>query len=76
MEKQKTIEKEFFLKGNGLQTGLPVKAFFYPGKENSGIIFVRQDLENKPRICLGDLPGLDTDRRSKIEFNTACVETV
>ncbi len=76
MEKQKTIEKEFFLKGNGLQTGLPVKAFFYPGKENSGIIFVRQDLENKPRIRLGDLPGLDTDRRSKIEFNTACVETV
>ena len=69
MEKQKTIKKEFFLEGKGLQTGKPVKAFFYPGKENSGIIFVRKDLEGKPSVSLKDLSGLCTDRRSKIDLS-------
>ena len=75
MEKQKTIEKEFFLEGRGLQTGKPVKAFFYPGSENSGIIFVRRDLENKPKMRLGDLPDMDADRRSKVGFGRAHIET-
>lgn len=85
MEQQKTINKSFTLEGNGLQTGNPVKAFFYPGNENSGIIFVRRDLENKPKLRLGDLPCpsqglgksiLDTDRRTKIGFGNAYIETV
>lgn len=66
MAKQKTIEKDFFLEGKGLQTGKPVKVFFYPGKENQGIIFIRRDLENKPSIPLGNLLELQTNRRSKI----------
>ena len=73
MEQQKTINKDFTLEGKGLQRGKPVKVFFYPGNENSGIVFVRRDLENKPEIRLGDLDGLATDRRSKI---SAYVETV
>ncbi|MBL7157207.1 MAG: UDP-3-O-[3-hydroxymyristoyl] N-acetylglucosamine deacetylase [Candidatus Omnitrophica bacterium] len=77
MEKQKTIKKEFFLEGKGLQTGKPVKAFFYPGKENSGIIFVRKDLKGKPSVSLKDLSGLGTDRRSKIDLSgKGEVETV
>ena len=76
MEKQKTIEKKFSLEGKGLQTGLPVKAFFYPGEENSGIIFVRQDLENKPKIRLGDLSSMETDRRSKIGNSVETVEHI
>ncbi|NQU95302.1 MAG: UDP-3-O-[3-hydroxymyristoyl] N-acetylglucosamine deacetylase [Candidatus Omnitrophica bacterium] len=77
MENQKTIKKEFFIEGKGLQTGKPVKAFFYPGKENSGIIFVRKDLEGKPSVSLKDLSGLSTDRRSKIDLSgKGEVETV
>ncbi|UCD55148.1 MAG: UDP-3-O-[3-hydroxymyristoyl] N-acetylglucosamine deacetylase [Candidatus Omnitrophota bacterium] len=76
MKQQKTINKSFFLEGNGLQTGKSVKAFFYPDKEDSGITFVRRDLENKPRIRLGDLMNLATDRRSKIGDYLETVEHI
>ena len=66
MEQEKTIEKEFFLEGKGLQTGKPVKVFFYPGEENKGIIFARKDLKDSPPVSLNELSSLDTDRRSKI----------
>ncbi|MGB2706047.1 MAG: UDP-3-O-acyl-N-acetylglucosamine deacetylase [Candidatus Omnitrophota bacterium] len=66
MEAQKTIKKEFSLEGKGLQTGRPVKAVFYPEKENEGIIFVRKDLKENPSVRLKDFSDLDTDRRSKI----------
>ena len=55
---------------------MPVKAFFYPGGENSGIVFVRRDLENKPKIRLGDLAGLAADRRSKIAAHVETVEHI
>jgi UDP-3-O-acyl N-acetylglucosamine deacetylase len=66
LEKQKTIEKEFFLEGKGLQTGKPVKVFFYPEDKNKGISFIRKDLKNKPPICLNDYGSLtfDANRRS------------
>ncbi len=64
------------MEGNGLQRGLPVKAFFYPGDEDSGIIFVRRDLENKPSIRLGDLTDIATDRRSKIGDYVETVEHI
>lgn len=77
MDKQKTIEKEFFLEGIGLQTGKPVKVFFYPEDENKGIIFVRSDLKDKPSIKITDIFNLDTDRRSKIGLGeNNYVETV
>jgi len=77
LETQKTIKKEFSLKGKGLQTGKPVKAEFFPEKANEGIIFVRKDLEGRPSARLKDLLNLDTDRRSKIGFGDgAYVETV
>jgi len=76
LEKQKTIIKEFFLEGKGLQTGNPSKVYFYPAHENTGIVFVRSDLENKPSIKLGDILKLDTDRRSRISLGSAYIETV
>jgi len=77
LEAQKTIKKEFSLEGKGLQTGKPVKAVFYPGKEDEGIIFVRKDLKENPSARLKDLLNFDTDRRSKIGFGSGeYVETV
>jgi len=77
LEAQKTIKKKFSLEGKGLQTGKPVKAVFYPGNKNEGIIFVRKDLKNRPAIRLKDLLGMDTDRRSIIGIKDGhYVETV
>lgn len=76
MTRQKTIKKDFFLEGKGLQTGKVVKAFFYPEDKNTGIVFVRRDLSHNSRIKLSDFLSFDTDRRSKIVKQDDSVETV
>lgn len=50
MEKQKTIKNEIELSGVGLNTGNRIKLKFKPSPPNSGINFVRVDLNNKPII--------------------------
>jgi len=76
LEKQKTIAKRFSLEGKGLQTGKPVKVFFYPAEENEGIIFIRRDLKSSPLIRPGDMSSLAADRRSKVGKGSIYVETV
>ena len=76
MEKQKTIGREFFLEGKGLQTGRPVRVFFYPEGENRGITLMRRDLEGRPSVRLGWSVDFDADRRSKINLGKGeCIET-
>jgi len=50
VEKQKTIKNEVELTGIGLNTGNKVRLRFKPSPPNSGINFVRVDLDNKPII--------------------------
>lgn len=50
MEKQKTIKNEVELHGIGLNTGNKVRLRFKPSPPNSGVNFVRVDLDNKPII--------------------------
>lgn len=50
MENQKTIRNEIELSGVGLNTGNKVRMKFKPSPPNSGINFVRTDLDNKPII--------------------------
>lgn len=50
MEKQNTIKSEFELHGIGLNTGKKVNLKFKPSPPNSGINFVRVDLDKKPII--------------------------
>ena len=78
MEKQKTIKKEFSLEGKGLQTGRPVRAFFYPEPEESGIVFARKDIKGTPGAKLGSsLKSYADKRRSGIELaGGAHIETV
>jgi UDP-3-O-acyl N-acetylglucosamine deacetylase len=66
MALQKTIEKVFSLEGKGLQTGKPVKVFFYPSDRDEGIIFIRKDIDSAPPIRLRDYDALvlSADRRS------------
>jgi len=48
--KQKTIKKECTFSGIGLHTGCDVQVTCLPADENSGIIFIREDLPDQPKI--------------------------
>lgn len=50
MEYQRTIKKEASYSGIGLHTGKKVKITFKPAPVDSGVRFVRVDLEGKPQI--------------------------
>jgi len=50
MERQKTIRRETELEGIGLHTANRAKIKFKPAPVNSGINFIRVDLESKPRL--------------------------
>ncbi|PIU83861.1 MAG: 3-hydroxyacyl-[acyl-carrier-protein] dehydratase FabZ [Elusimicrobia bacterium CG06_land_8_20_14_3_00_38_11] len=50
MGKQKTISKEVSYSGTGLHTGNNVSIKLKPATENMGIIFVRCDLPDNPKI--------------------------
>ena len=41
---QKTISKESYLEGVGLHTGENVKLTFKPAPSNTGLIFIREDI--------------------------------
>jgi len=47
---QKTIAREISFEGIGLHTGLNVKITFLPAPVNHGVVFVRTDIPENPRI--------------------------
>ncbi len=49
-DKQKTLREEISLSGIGLHTGREVLLTMKPGKENTGFVFVRTDLEGHPHV--------------------------
>ena len=49
-EMQHTIAKEISYTGIGLHSGKDVVMTLKPAAENTGIVFVRTDLANKPQI--------------------------
>ena len=72
---QKTLSKEISFQGNALHTGEVVKVKLIPSAENTGIIFVREDLE-----C-AEIPALAkyvnrTDRQTILQKGEASVGTV
>jgi len=48
--KQKTIKRGISISGIGLHTGKTVRIKFIPAKVDSGINFIRTDLQSRPRI--------------------------
>lgn len=50
MNKQKTITREIMYSGIGLHSGAEVKMKLSPAPVDTGIVFIRTDLPNKPRI--------------------------
>lgn len=76
MSKQKTIGSPFTLSGCGLHTGLDVHLTVNPAPADTGIVFVRTDLPEAPRIpALADYV-VDTSRGTTIGIGEARVSTI
>ena len=72
---QKTLSKEISFQGNALHTGEVVKVKLIPSAENTGIVFVREDIDN------AEIPALvkyvnRTDRQTILQKGDASVGTV
>lgn len=79
VEKQKTIKSEVELHGTGLNTGKKVKLKFKPSPPNSGINFLRVDLENKPMInaeVANIVDGTRSPRHTSLGAGEVWVQTV
>ncbi|WP_185862681.1 3-hydroxyacyl-ACP dehydratase FabZ [Blattabacterium cuenoti] len=77
-DKQKTIAKKITLQGVGLYTEKNVTITFKPAPENSGFLFVRTDIEEKPSIKahLSFLFNETTDRGIILEKNGLKICTI
>ena len=76
MEKQKTISKEVTLKGKGLHSGQEVELTFKPAEPDTGYVFRRTDLDNKPEIRAIAENVVNTARGTTIEENGVQVMTI
>lgn len=75
-EKQHTICKEISYTGIGLHSGKDVVMTLKPAAENTGIVFVRTDLPNKPTIKAVPENVSSTVRATTLSENGAEVFTV
>lgn len=75
-DKQKTLAKEFTLKGKGLHTGLEVTLTARPAPANHGIKFVRVDLEESPVVDAAIENVVDTSRGTTLEKNGVRIATI
>jgi len=75
----KTIAKEITFSGIGLHTANKAKVTLKPAPVDNGVVFIRTDLPGSPRIkaCVENmLSAGKTPRRTSVEDNSACVQTV
>jgi len=73
---QRTIKKSATLSGIGLHTGNQCTVTFKPAPINHGIIFVREDLENRPEIPANIDYVVDITRGTTLAINGVKVHTV
>ncbi len=73
--KQRTINREVSIEGIGLHTGKKVKMKFKSADVNTGIRFVRTDLEGKPEIEALACYVTDTQRGTSLEKNGVTINT-
>ncbi len=76
MPKQRTLKKSVSVTGKGLHSGVEVQLKLNPAEINSGIIFVRTDLSDKPKICATAANVTSTVRATTLEENGVKVFTV
>lgn len=74
--KQKTVLNEVNIEGSGLHFGKHTKLTIKPANPNTGYIFKRIDIENKPEILAVAENVSDTSRGTTISQNGASVSTI
>ncbi len=74
--KQKTLGKEVSYQGMGLHSGLPVNMTMKPAPVDTGIVFVRMDLEGQPSVKASIENVTNTMRATTLENGAAKVFTV
>lgn len=72
---QKTISDKCSISGHGLHTGITTNLTFKPAPINTGICFIRIDLEDKPKIaaCLSNFH--ETKRSTLLKKGQASIQT-
>ena len=73
---QNTIAKEVSISGIGIHTAAKSTITLCPAKENSGVVFQRVDLENKPIIEAKFKNVNSTNRSTNIKNGNAEVKTI
>ena len=73
--KQTTIKNSVSLEGVGIHTGKDVKLTFRPAKENTGYIFKRVDLDDKPEIEALAKYVVNTQRGTTLEKDGVKLKT-
>ena len=73
--KQATIKDSDSLEGVGIHTGKDVKLTFHPAKENTGYIFKRVDLDDKPEIEALAKYVVNTQRGTTLEKDGVKLKT-
>jgi len=76
MQAQKTIAKPVTIKGRGLFTGKEVQLTFKPAEPDTGVVFVRTDLDNPARIPARINKVQPRPRQTVLQNGTVSVETV
>ena len=76
MEYQKTIKKEVSFSGIGLHTGEKSTLILKPGKENTGVYFVRVDLPEQPTIKVSANNVIESTRETALGQGGVEVHTV
>jgi len=75
-EKQRTVKAEISLTGVGLHTGNTCTMTFKPAPPDTGIRFVRTDLEGKPWVIADIDHVVDISRGTTLQHGEAKVHTV
>ena len=76
MDKQRTIANETSFSGIGLHTGTLTTMTFKPAPPDSGVVFYRTDLPDRPAIQADIDHVVDVSRGTTIALNGAKVHTV
>src|SRR5262249_8856753 len=76
LRKQRTISRSATVRGFGFWSGRDVTLEFRPAEPDTGIVFVRRDLEKPARIAAVVSNRIETPRRTTLSSGGASVEMV
>lgn len=75
LKQQKTIKTEAKLTGKGLFGGKDAKVTFRSAEPNTGVVFVRKDLDTPVEVQVRPENIVQRDRRSALQSGPAVIET-